>query len=277
MFEHEVLLHFNRTPLEMQKPTGSVIHKLKEALINGAVHQMILGGFTEMSGAFGSDNEHIFVIEHDWAAAFATAKDFNGGEIRLPFDTSIFEFQFNSIRFVAAVSDESATKFGVEHGITKLVFLFAQTKEGWCSPGMFSLDSDGKLPLVAPADDVDGVPMSIRILTDVLAAIGKQIRALLISLDAEVAVAEVVRAPHKLNAQREKKGQPPLLDYHIVSLARRSRAERLPTEPGHEPHHRVRMHFRRGHWRHFENHKTWIRWMLVGDPDLGFIDKHYRL
>jgi len=31
------------------------------------------------------------------------------------------------------------------------------------------------------------------------------------------------------------------------------------------------------HWRHFENHKTWIKWHLRGDPCLGFIDKHYRL
>jgi hypothetical protein len=33
----------------------------------------------------------------------------------------------------------------------------------------------------------------------------------------------------------------------------------------------------RGHWRHYERHKTWIKWTLVGDPDLGFVDKHYRL
>jgi len=33
------------------------------------------------------------------------------------------------------------------------------------------------------------------------------------------------------------------------------------------------------HWfdSHLEFVKTWIRWMLVGDPDLGFIDKHYRV
>jgi hypothetical protein len=30
-------------------------------------------------------------------------------------------------------------------------------------------------------------------------------------------------------------------------------------------------------WRHFVSHKTWIKWTLVGDPDLGFIDKEYRL
>lgn len=37
------------------------------------------------------------------------------------------------------------------------------------------------------------------------------------------------------------------------------------------------MHFRRGHWRHYQDHRTWIKWCLVGDPDLGFVDKHYKL
>jgi hypothetical protein len=38
-----------------------------------------------------------------------------------------------------------------------------------------------------------------------------------------------------------------------------------------------RLHFRRGHYRHYPNHKLWIRWCLVGNPDLGFIDADYRL
>lgn len=36
-------------------------------------------------------------------------------------------------------------------------------------------------------------------------------------------------------------------------------------------------HIDRAIWRRFETHKTWIKWTLVGDPDLGFIEKHYRL
>jgi hypothetical protein len=52
----------------------------------------------------------------------------------------------------------------------------------------------------------------------------------------------------------------------------------LPAADGErEPGRKKRLHFRRGHWRHYETHKTWIKWMLVGDPDLGFIEKQYRL
>jgi hypothetical protein len=29
--------------------------------------------------------------------------------------------------------------------------------------------------------------------------------------------------------------------------------------------------------RHYEGHKTLIKRMLVGDPALGFVEKHYRL
>ena len=105
--------------------------------------------------------------------------------------------------------------------------------------------------------------------------VDKQIRAIAIALDAEVIETECVRAPEKLNKAREKRGEPPLRDYHIVSLAQRHRAAPLPD---HERRHRSpRLHFRRGHWRHYEEHRTWVRWTLVGNPDLGFIEKEYRL
>lgn len=65
----------------------------------------------------------------------------------------------------------------------------------------------------------------------------------------------------------------------VVSLTRREHVlprSRAEFDPDREVRH-VRMHFRRGHWRHYQEHRTWIKWMLVGDPDLGIIEKHYRL
>ncbi len=106
--------------------------------------------------------------------------------------------------------------------------------------------------------------------------VGSQIRALSIALDAEVAIKEVTRAPNKLNRVREKAERVPVPNHYVVSLAKRSRA--APMAVSHEGEHgKRRLHFRRGHWRHFETHKTWIRWMLVGNPDLGFVDKEYRV
>ena len=105
--------------------------------------------------------------------------------------------------------------------------------------------------------------------------LASQIRAMCIALDAEVAVSSIVRAPHRLNAARVDRGRLPIFDYHVVSLAKRTRPEALAdTEcEGRHP----RLHWVRGHWRHYTNVKTWIRWHLRGDPDLGFIEKHYRL
>jgi hypothetical protein len=106
---------------------------------------------------------------------------------------------------------------------------------------------------------------------------GAQIRAICIALDAEVATHTVVRAPHKLNVKRERDGKCPLFDYRVVSLSRRSRALGMPRSTLGQTPTRKRLHFRRGHWRHYAEFKTWVRWTLVGNPELGFIDHEYRL
>lgn len=62
-----------------------------------------------------------------------------------------------------------------------------------------------------------------------------------------------------------------------VRLARRTRASAFPADHVGEERRSPRLHFVRGHWRRYANHKTWLKWFLRGDPDLGFIDKHYRL
>ncbi len=100
------------------------------------------------------------------------------------------------------------------------------------------------------------------------------VRAACIALDAEVAVRNVQRAPHALNVKREKAGKTPVFDTHIVDLAARHRVRKAGSAPTGS---RKRLHFCRGHWRHYETSKTWIRWCLKGDPDLGFVDKEYRL
>ncbi|HKM88832.1 MAG TPA: hypothetical protein VJX48_09530, partial [Xanthobacteraceae bacterium] len=107
----------------------------------------------------------------------------------------------------------------------------------------------------------------------------REIKAVCIALEAQIATTEVIRAPLKLNKARERGGKPPLPDYRVVQLTKRSTPLPLPTTggPAAEKRQSPRLHFRRGHWAHFSNHRTWRKWTLVGDPDLGFIDKHYRL
>lgn len=103
----------------------------------------------------------------------------------------------------------------------------------------------------------------------------KQVRAACIVLDAEVATHEIQRQPHALNAKRIKQGKLPMYDFHVIDLDRRRHRAAPAASVGTGS--RKRLHFCRGHWRHYETSKTWIRWCLKGDPDLGFVDKEYRL
>jgi hypothetical protein len=117
-----------------------------------------------------------------------------------------------------------------------------------------------------------------------------EIRAVCIMLDAKVAVAEPrSHAGEGLNKKRLREGKTPLKDYHIVTLAKRLRAD---YERGDPTGIKKRLHWRRGHWRHFTTpggkemyidaegitrSRTWINWQLVGNESLGFVEKHYRL
>jgi hypothetical protein len=192
---------------------------------------------------------HAFVVEHDWARAFENAEDFgDDAQVRLPFPACLFEFSISGRRVAVIAHEFRSDEYRLMASI--------ETPAGWAFLNLYSSQ------FLAPVRDL----------------IQRQIRAICVALEAEVAETEVVRAPYKLNRARERRGKQPVADYHVVRLARRSRLAPLPEEiSGSDAGRRVRLHFRRGHWRHYENHRTWIKWTLVGDPDIGFIDKHYRL
>ena len=246
---------------KLERPQGSRLHKLAEAFKadrvvkkdapNGALSPDLKAEWAERVGAASS-----YVIEHDWGAAFAGAggDDFNKGEVRLPDDVCAFEFQITGRPIVAFATAEGADALRIRAVVEAV-------NDWWVLINMTTIEVLESLNV----EDMQPLPVAVR-----------TIRAVLVALDAEVAVTDVVRAPHKLNHARERAGKMPLFSYHVVSLARRSRVAPLPREDG-EPAYHVRFHFRRGHWRHYEDHKTWIKWILVGDPDLGIVDKHYRL
>lgn len=195
----------------------------------------------------------ILLIEHDWAAAFKNA-DLADSVVKLPYDVCAFEFRFSDRPVIAL-----ATQFGTEIAFTVVVLI----DDWWIATDITGCIGQN----FAKDDSHDGAYVRL------FAEIDRQIRAACISLDAEVAKAEVVREPH--TSQHGRNAHQMLKPYHVVSLARRG--PRPLASVGTETGRCVRLHFRRGHWRHFEAHKTWIKWCLCGDPDLGFIDKHYKL
>jgi len=194
-----------------------------------------------------------FVVEHDWAAAFAKT---DLGEFKLPYSVCIFDFQVNGTATTAiAIQDDNSADMAIALAVkTSLGWLIPWTRPTKISADLLEAKEKGYLSL--------------------LPLLARQVRAISIALDAEVAVTEVMRAPHSGKSTGGKHTLPPI-SYHVVSLAKRQRA--APRLGSHPTGRHVRLHFRRGHWRHYEDSKTWIKWTLVGDPDLGFVDKHYKL
>lgn len=207
------------------------------------------------------ETPQIFVVQHDWAAAFEKATDFQGGEVRFPYSVAIFEFRISGHRVCCATMSDGGTLTGVVLNI--------ETSVGWALGAAYQIHGSTWTAINDRKDLCGPITNLCR----------TQIRAMMIALEAEVAVTELVRAPHRLNRKRERAGKLPIFDHHVVSLANRKRYAPRALEPGdieEEKHHR-RLHFVRGHWRHYTNSKTWIKWHLRGDPDLGFVDKEYRL
>lgn len=229
-----------KAELVLEQNDCSRLHLFKEAIAK----TRIIGtdGPIETNNISGS-LQHTFVVKHDWAKAFESASGIDDS-VKLPYEICCFEFRFSGKTFIALACDDATS-------VQKVRFtLFVQSGNYWYAWSGKKMD--------------DAVTVFA----------WTQIRAICIALDAEVATHEVVRAPHKLNEKRVKSGKAPLSDYHVVDLAKRHRVENALH--GHTDR-KVRLHFRRGHWRHYEDHKTWIKWMLVGDPDLGFINKRYSL
>lgn len=276
---HVVML-MNASP-QLQKAQSSQLHKLKQALKSN----LVLAPFhmdgrvsAKMARLFIDHHPHVLLVQHDWAKAFHGAHDYDGeSEFTLPYDFCCFEFQILGRRVCAFMLETYALsraepgphwKEGGEPPGDLLMMPFIDTGERWIYLAPYTRQQDG---IWRPRYD-DALTTHGQ-LTD---AIVSQIRAISISLEAEITETTVVRVPEKLNRAREKSGKLPIQDHHVVDLVHRKRYPPTLRTNGEAKWH-PRLHFRRGHWRHYEEHRTWVRWTLVGNPDLGFVDKHYRL
>jgi len=205
---------------------------------------------------------HVLLIQHDWAAVLAGAKiegEFNN-ELRVPYNATVFEFAFRGGVRASCMAVMSETPYHHWQLKSKELMTAFKTKSGWIKIGELinsELDSN--------ADDTNKV-------NALLSFLNANVLAVCAMLEAEVAETTPTREPYRRNTEP---GTPrPKLAHHIVSL--HSRVRYTPPDH-HEPGSPKRLHFRRGHWRHYPNHRTWIKWTLVGNPDLGFVDKDYRL
>ena len=214
----------------------------------------------------GEQHPQIFLLGQNWANLLENAHGDSDEKLdlssyRLPFENCCFELKLAGHR---------------------MFFLMQTQEDGETIKFLICIEATEDVWYVGKAFDLATFTAEFHAEVDALHInrenyILDNIAALCICLDAKVLETEVIRAPHKLNKQREKQGKTPLSNFNVVSLARRHRiANPLSTTSDGSRIGKTRLHFRRGHWRHYADHKTWISWMLVGNPDLGFIDKEYR-
>lgn len=235
-------------------PGCSRVHRFAQAMREGRFYCLRKDkgpGDTNYADGVASeislDTFQVFVAKHRWASLIPEAE--SEDEIRLPYERCIFEYCLAGAPIVVLAIEDPSAKSGISASIS------VETENGaW-------------FELASAAPDTE----------DTISQVASEIRAVCIALDAEAATVEVQRAPAALNKKRERSGKAPLPDVRIVDLSKRHRTATPPPGPGVDHKTHVRLHFRRGHWRHYATFRTWINWCLVGDPDLGFVDKEYRL
>lgn len=244
----------------LEKPQSSSFHHMEEFF-------MANDGAKVVEYFAGEPNDEpklqSFVVEHNWGAVL----DDNVGAFILPYPFCSFEFRISGMRciFIFKNVDERIINFTN----------FVGCDNAWIPLPTCEVDYDGKIVSIGRMEKLGIEHKLIRPLYEF---VFKQIRAICVMFETSVAIKQTIRAPEKLNRQREKLNRTKLRDYHVVVLNRKPRPEPVPIElQAHSDRNSPRLHFRRGHYRHFINHRTWINWQLVGDPDLGFVDKHYRL
>lgn len=269
MQAREEILKVDADPI-LQKPSGSSTHRLYEAFRTGK----LISPFHDLDGDTYArllpdliPSAEKFVLQHDWARAFKGAENFEAGEVRWPYNILCWDFRLSGMN-IAVVQHEPEYHPLQEPGPSVLLPFF-ETTFGWAlGPMWFRSPGDDRVQTTPQIDEEIA-------LLDIGDLVVEQTRAAMIVLEAKVAVTELIRAPSALNKRREKQGKTPLADYHVLVLNPR-RVDRHSATVSTDRR-RPRMHFRRGHWRHYEDHQTYIEWTLVGDPDLGFVDKEYRL
>lgn len=274
--------------LVLQPNECSRMHSLVDLLMHGlglGMRDSVVVRGIEASGATLWNHVQPFVVKHDWRAAFKEELGkVSDDEFFLPFPSTAFEFKVCGRPCTVMVIDPMP---GVADGARELQTKLIGDADGIENGRMFYLfvmASNGSW--IAVTQEQGHV--------ELMEFLVEQVKAICVMLDARIAEVSVVEQPKSLNAKRAKSGKSPLFDYRVVDLAKKyHRSAGSPTVPGSV---RQRCHLRRGHWVHadqrprvdahrtdqrWQQHdgkwRTWVNWYLAGDPDLGFVEKEYKL
>jgi len=231
------------TPV-LERNECSRLHALAEAFISNDIAFRYPAQAIAIQHALSETISHPFVVKQDWARAFQHAAGMDD-VFRLPFETCVFEFR---------VSGRSVNVIAIEAGEEiRLTAMVKGVGDCWVCVNDFKESEKGLMRFLRG-----------------------QIKAACYALDSEVATQSIIQAPRKLNAKRQRTGKVLLRDYHVVDLANRRRGAHSSSK-GRDYAGSVRLHFRRGHWRHLEEKTIWIKPCLVGNPDLDWVANEYSL
>lgn len=240
----------------------SIIQKNEAPRAHRAAEAMLKNEFYPLSHPFKEEQRKMLVdlftkvpsivVRHNWMQAIGEDLRETANEvisISLPFPTVLFEFMVHGKCIIVAASEQ-------EDGSTHMFMYIEFEKNKW----------------LACAHDDD-------MLADIYNPLRRQVEAICVALSVEIAGTEEIQQPEALNRKRLKNNKLPLRSYHVVDLSKRFQDKKMRKSgvktDSDGP--KVRLHWRRKHWRHFKNgHPSIvIEWMLVGNIDLGFIEKHY--
>lgn len=280
-------------PLRLEKPQGSSFHHLVDYSRTSAG-----GTFARALESGELTTPQLFVVDHDWHAAFSASEGFAEiAEWPLPYAKCCFEFRISGVRVLAFVEEDDVNDGG------KFLHCVYGRDEHWCSDDYEYVlrRASGTL------GHVTGVLVEVsgekrregHKFPDLTSMVVNQIRAVCIMLDARVAVQERREPSAALSKSRSARGRSALPAHSVVRLSRRRYGQPREDTRAVSSGRHVRLHWRRGHWRHYDRildepdpdvrtvdkanesgiwtSSQWINSMLVGDESLGFVEKEYRL
>lgn len=254
----------NNGKTALTKNEATRAHKWLEALKAGKTI-MITDRSQDLPDAFLEGVHKVaqtYVVRHNWADALgesirAVAKADRPVDVMLPYDVCFFEFYMAGRCVILTAFQEGCEIIGSD-------------KKKYQNPPSY-------IVAIECEDDYwfhEALKPSALENTPFLKAIRSQVEGICVALEAKIAVSEKVEPAAKLNKKRIANGKPPLMSYNVIDLAvRKNRGAHSSSK---EYQGIVKCHLRAGHWRHLDDvRKIRIGWMLVGNPDLGFVSKHY--
>lgn len=223
----------------------------------------------------------VFLVDYNASKLLAERVDDDGESWTLPFDKTVFEFLIGKMPVVVLASVHEAA--WIEKTGNSMSFTICARTHRWFYYQLKVVNGELKhaLPDEQARREYSAMGLERQAFASALSHfVIKQIEAVCVLLDVGLFETDVVRASKTANNKRLRNGKTPFFDHHELKV-KLTRASAAVDPVGNSGEPSVRLHIRRGHWHHFHTKegkvRKWLKAMWVGDPDLGFVDKIYRL